>query len=214
MFWCVFLPQGCVDCLPLYLTETPFMCLLSDRLNAQLLSPPLHAPPLPPPQLQLFFSLVATFHIWTQSFCFSLVIVGKQRALAAVREVRPSRRNISTCNESPEAPVPTPPLVSNNGKKTSPNIYVVFTVRRTSSGDTERMGRKKKRCVFPQRDRKPRCGITGSQRIMGGSGQRNQNMEPSGRSLWSALETESMAKADVVRCGSCSSVFFFNSFTS
>lgn len=34
-------------------------------------------------------------------------------------------------------------------------------------------------------------------------------MEPSGRSLWSALETESMAKADVVRCGSCSSVFFF-----
>lgn len=48
-------------------------------------------------------------------------------------------------------------------------------------------------CVFPQRDRKPSCGITGSQRVMGGSGPRYQNMEPSGRSLWSAREKKNGA---------------------
>ena len=71
---------------------------------------------------------------------------------------------------------------------------MVVTVKKNKEGrdiDREKKksgGEREKRCIFPERDREPSCGITGSQRVMGGSGPRYQNMEPPGRSLWSAHE--------------------------
>lgn len=65
-----------------------------------------------------------------------------------------------------------------------------------NKGDMERKGGKEKRCIFPEREqlwdnRKAR-------ELWGDLDPRYQNMEPSGRSLWSAREKEKLDEACII----------------